>query len=489
MAFKTKSGSGSVPNDYEDQALVKWTKRQQEDYQKWKKGEKTYLDEDGFAMLTGFGFDWTYAKKETKAASTPSRTTSKKPPVTKKAAAKEDSPPASKKTLVMEKRAPKAKKEEDEPTTEMEGGDDSEKQPATEDERLIRRSSRRKMSNEVETPEQPQRKLRKIELPRRSNRAVQKPAPLPTPTAPMFSPPPKTQGYKHRVLTRIIPLSEEPAVIDRLKKEQADLLKCDEPLVANGSAGISSQRAEWNRFYEDRFLELLVFKECYGHVYVPKEFKENSALGRFVSKLRRWNRTGDVNLTESRRRRLDAIGFKWDAKSDDAFWNVQGHTKQAIDKFETHFQMLVDYVKENGDPYVPKEYPDNPALARWACRQRSQLLAKKRGLFNTLDDERERRLREIGFITDLPRAQRIPQHQIKRLEKIWNEYYVRLVAFFEKHGHSDIPRRWKQDQPLASWAMRQVRIWRFECPTFSSHSFAASAVETTDARRHRWQSL
>jgi hypothetical protein len=49
---------------------------------------------------------------------------------------------------------------------------------------------------------------------------------------------------------------------------------------------------------------------------------------------------------------------------------------------------------------------------------------------------------------------------LKRFEGRWEQFFDLLVAFKKLHGHCAVPRRWKPDQQLASWTMRQRFQWK-----------------------------
>jgi hypothetical protein len=168
---------------------------------------------------------------------------------------------------------------------------------------------------------------------------------------------PKTYGTK--TLKRLISPDEEENVPGQIRKEFADLLKCDELLEADKDAGVNIQNARFNQNWEDRFFELLVFVKTYGHTLVPKVYTKNKALGRFVAKMRNWSKSEDPHLTPSRQKRLQAIDFSWDAKTDPNFWRVQNDTPQASDLWDERFLELLAYKKANGDCMVPKNYPPN----------------------------------------------------------------------------------------------------------------------------------
>ena len=73
-------------------------------------------------------------------------------------------------------------------------------------------------------------------------------------------------------------------------------------------------RTDWNQ----RFEELVKFKQEYGHCVVPQLFEQNKALGKWVSKQREQYRRLLHNkysfMTTERVGKLNDIGFSWNAK-------------------------------------------------------------------------------------------------------------------------------------------------------------------------------
>jgi hypothetical protein len=150
--------------------------------------------------------------------------------------------------------------------------------------------------------------------------------------------------HSYKTLKRVISPDEEEDVPSQVRKEFADLLTCDELLEPDKEAGVNIQTARFNQSWEERFFELLVFVKTYGHTLVPKVYNENKALGRFVAKMRNLHKSEDPHLTPSRRKRLEAVDFSWDAKTDPNFWRVQNDTPQASDLWEERF-LSVAYKK------------------------------------------------------------------------------------------------------------------------------------------------
>lgn len=175
-----------------------------------------------------------------------------------------------------------------------------------------------------------------------------------------------SSSQRYRVLKRIVPKQHEGTLEEQVRKEFADQLVCDEPLDTNGGH-VKTNIAKFNKAFEERFLELLVFYKAYGHMHVPKIYPDNPALGRWVVKVRAWKKRHDVHLTRSRLRRLNAIGFLWDPKAEPDFWKIQSSHSKAEDLWEVNFQNLLEYKRVHGDCFVPKEFAEQMVRADFRC--------------------------------------------------------------------------------------------------------------------------
>lgn len=124
---------------------------------------------------------------------------------------------------------------------------------------------------------------------------------------------------------------------------------------------------------ERRLGRLEEFRAKHGHLLVPTRSNPDTELVRFVLEMR-----GDHNrgtLPKDLERRLDALGFVWDARQF---------------AWESMFARLVVFHCEHGHTCVPKGYHDEE-LATWT---RSMRAAKREG---SMPDDRARRLDELGF--------------------------------------------------------------------------------------------
>ncbi len=152
---------------------------------------------------------------------------------------------------------------------------------------------------------------------------------------------------------------------------------------------------------------------------------------------------------------------------------------------------------------MPILWPENPKLGRWVDNQRKFYRKGK------LSEEREQRLRELGFKFSLHEAAwqelcgqlvkfkqefghvnvpdpysenqklvgwvktqrnrykqgKLSKERIQKLEGIgfvwrrhetaWNEMYQRLVRFKNAHGHCNVPTKWNVDRQLGRWVAIQ----------------------------------
>jgi Helicase associated domain len=304
-------------------------------------------------------------------------------------------------------------------------------------------------------------------------------------------------GQTLRVLKRLVPKEAEATLREQVLQEYANVLVCEECLEESQALGVSSQTAKFNRVFEDRFFELLVFHKAYGHMHVPKLYPDNPPLGRWVVKVRSWKKKNDPRLTPSRLRRLDEVvraqkcrvwmwcalllcvverfadfqlfvhlhvdqGFIWEPKNHQDFWKVQGSNRKAEDLWETNFAELLLYKDEYGTCLVPKEFKPNQRLARWVTKQRKHHKAKYEGRYHSLDDDKERRLIDVGFVFNTKTKELMRDSVLRRYEDRWEEFCEKLAEFKREFGHTAVPRRWKRDPQLASWVMRQVKktSWR-----------------------------
>jgi hypothetical protein len=111
-------------------------------------------------------------------------------------------------------------------------------------------------------------------------------------------------------------------------------------------------------------------------------------------------------------------------------------------KWELRLRELVDYERRTGSLAVPHKYPENQPLANWVEKQKNELRLKSEGKPSQMTDEREERLKAIGF-TFTSRA------------TVWSERMEALRAYKAQHGHCRVPYTYAKDPKLAKWVSKQ----------------------------------
>lgn len=176
--------------------------------------------------------------------------------------------------------------------------------------------------------------------------------------------------------------------------------------------------------WDERFGELIRFKEEYAHCNVPQEYSQNKDLGSWVSVQRSAYKIKKISL--DRIKKLESIGFKWN----------QNHNK-----WEEMFFQLCDYHKKNGDCLVPRDFCENIALATWVADQRKMYNK------NRLSQERIAKLELMGFCWD-------------PLDKSWDARFDELCAYREKYGDDAAPSKSSDHHNLSIWMQHQRIYYR-----------------------------
>ena len=143
-------------------------------------------------------------------------------------------------------------------------------------------------------------------------------------------------------------------------------------------------------------------------------------------------------LSADRIAKLDALGFVWEASRTA---DVDGDGINAT--WKARFDELLSYEQEHGNCDVPTKWKANEELGHWVSQQRQ---LRKRG---TLHPERQRRLDEIDF-----------DWRSDDRKGDWRTRFVQLKAYKERFGNCRVPRRWKENPQLGSWATNQRQYRR-----------------------------
>jgi hypothetical protein len=163
-----------------------------------------------------------------------------------------------------------------------------------------------------------------------------------------------------------------------------------EDRASSSGAGSGSEerfRAYQNEEWQERFDDLVQFKQANGHVNVPVRYKPNPALGFWVKRMRYQHtlkREGKRStLTDEREQALEQLGMVWHSRS--AQWDKK-------------FQALVDFRRQHGDCNVFSRLTQSHPLCLFVKSQRQQYKLYQEGRRSNLNSDRISRLNSIGFV-------------------------------------------------------------------------------------------
>ncbi len=157
------------------------------------------------------------------------------------------------------------------------------------------------------------------------------------------------------------------------------------------------------------------YYRIHGNLDVPKRYvtEDGLSLGQWLDTQRKI-RAGKVkgNLMESQIERLDALGMRWQSKSDE--------------NWERHFAAAQAYYREHGNLLVnvrDGKY-EGVDLGKWLAQLRTY---KKSGIReNYLTPERIQSMEGIGMVWDVP-------------DYLWEQNYHAAVRYHREHGDLDVP--------------------------------------------------
>lgn len=171
--------------------------------------------------------------------------------------------------------------------------------------------------------------------------------------------------------------------------------------------------------WQEMFAALSEYKKTYGHYNVPKKWPKNPQLAVWVVHQRTDRVKG--RLREDRVLRLDEISFTWNPHNS---------------SWDEMFEALLRFKSAEGHCDVPRDWSENPRLARWVAKQREG----KRTV--GLSKDRAARLNDVGFAWD-------------PTEAAWEEMFAALVSYRNVHGHCQVPRDWPESPQLPTWVVYQ----------------------------------
>lgn len=154
-----------------------------------------------------------------------------------------------------------------------------------------------------------------------------------------------------------------------------------QPISKRSRRSRSLVSSSWN----ERFQELIQFREANDHCFVPHKYPPNPQLSQWVRKQRhqrkRKERGLHSTLSDERQEMLTNAGFIWDS-----------HRAQ----WQERYQSLEVFHMTTGHCNVPSNFHDS-SLSNWVKNQRKQFKLFKAGLMTAMDEERIDLLNSLGF--------------------------------------------------------------------------------------------
>jgi hypothetical protein len=194
-----------------------------------------------------------------------------------------------------------------------------------------------------------------------------------------------------------------------------------------------ARREAEERRWEQRYDELVAFKETHGHLRVSPKNETSPGLLRWRDRQRSEFRKG--TLRADRTARLDALGLEWEMTKRPA------HEYEYIEeRWERMFDQLVAHRAKHGHCEVPVQWPENQSLSSWVQHQR------RYHQDGQMPAARARRLEQLGFTWKSKKPHLVRQ---------WEERFAELVAFQRRHGHLRVTHRNEISDGLTEWRDNQ----------------------------------
>jgi len=173
--------------------------------------------------------------------------------------------------------------------------------------------------------------------------------------------------------------------------------------------------------WDERYGQLIAYKQAHGDCNVPNRWKDNPKLGKWCHNQKQARRRDELSLDHITR--LEQLGFAWILR-ETIHW-------------EENFAALAAYKQAHGDCNVPKGWKTSPTLGEWCQSQRRAYKKDK------LSPDRVTRLEQLGFAW------------ILRGRDPWEKNFAALAAYKQAHGDCNVPREWEDGPQLANWCKHQ----------------------------------
>lgn len=173
--------------------------------------------------------------------------------------------------------------------------------------------------------------------------------------------------------------------------------------------------------WDERFDQLVEYNSEYGDCNVPQSYEKTPGLGRWVNRQR--TAKAKDELGNERISKLKSLGFSFNTKN--FLWDAR-------------FQELVNFKQNTGHCDVPYGWNDNKELSKWVQKQRYLYTLKTRGSKSNLTDEREEKLKILGFVWNASSTS-------------WDTHFDALCQYKKRYGNCNVPRPYADNPKLSNW--------------------------------------
>jgi len=134
-------------------------------------------------------------------------------------------------------------------------------------------------------------------------------------------------------------------------------------------------------------------------------------------------------MTRERIQSLEELDFEWE--------------RYTTRNWKGKRQQLVDFKVKFRHTNVPRDYAENRSLGTWVDTQRQQYKLLKAKRKSCMTRERIQSLNELGFEWE------------RYTTRTWEENRQQLVDFKREFRHTNVPQRYAENKPLATWVDTQ----------------------------------
>ncbi len=174
--------------------------------------------------------------------------------------------------------------------------------------------------------------------------------------------------------------------------------------------------------WDDKYRELLQFRDKHGHMKVPKVFEGSTSLSSWVKSMRQLREQNNKKiLTDERIRLLDSIGFEWSPMTDN---------------WDENFKKMKRYMKRDGGKLIWSSYRHDRSFVLWLNLNRRNKEKMPKNRINKLN--------KAGF-------------DWAPMKDKWAKRFEELSRYKEKNGNCIVPARSEGKQALYIWTARMRR--------------------------------